>query len=130
MSLAAASILAELILVALLLLARQVWLRRTAVRAMSDARDKLSDRTGVPVPFMRRAEPGDLLPALFVDTRADWAVRDEPDNRAPALAPLELDASWRLMLPPDDEPSFAPAPASSRPTALSCTIARLAQERA
>ena len=129
MRLAAASILAELILVVLLLLARRVWRRRRAVRAAPVVRDGAPDRPEAPVPVAHRAAPADLLPALFVDTRADWAVRDEPDA-ATVPAPLVLDDAWRLVLPPDDAPSPAPVLVSSPPTALSCTIARSAQERA
>lgn len=130
MSLATASILIELILIAVLLVAREVWRRRSA-RAASAGRNDTADPSSMPLSPYR--EPGDLLPALFVDTCADWAVRDEADAATrPAPAPLVLDTSWRLVLPPDDEPDPAPvsAPASSRPTTLSCTIARSAQERA
>lgn len=128
MSLATASILVELLLIAVLLAAREVW-RRHAARTASTEHDEMTDPSDMPLPLNR--EPGDLLPVLFVDTCADWTVRDEPQSAArPVSPPLVLDTSWRLVLPPDDAPAPVPAPASSRPTPLSCTIARSAQERA
>jgi hypothetical protein len=128
MSLATASILVELILVALLLAAREVW-RRQGLRAERLGPADAADPSGAQAPRPVRAEPMDLMPALFVDTCADWALRDEP-GASPVPAPLVLDTGWRLVLSPDDEAPPAPAPVASLPPALSCTIARSAQERA